>query len=385
MKSFDFDTPVDRCDTASLKWERYGKKDIIPLWVADMDFRSPPAVIQTLGRRVEYGVFGYGVAPNALTEVICEILVRRHNWQVEPDHLVWLPGLVCGLNIACRSIGSIHDNVMTMVPVYPPFLTAPKNSKRELVTVPLKSGKKCWEIDFAVLKQNITKKTRLLLFCNPQNPVGRVFNQQELCELISICSQNDITICSDEIHCDLILDADKSHIPTATISQEAAERTITLMAPSKTFNIPGLGCSFAVISNRDLRNKFFQAMEGIVPEVNILGYAAAEAAYRDGWEWHADLLEYLRGNSRLVEKEIGAMEGLSMHHVEATYLAWIDASSVDPFTPARFFEKAGVGLSEGSDFGLPGFVRLNFGCQRSLLQEALQRMKKVTAAGIANV
>jgi cystathionine beta-lyase len=328
MNDFNFDTPVDRCNTASLKWDRYGNRDIIPLWVADMDFRAPIAVIEALGRRVEHGIFGYCVAPKSLNEVVVEMLGRRYGWQVDPEHLVWLPGLVCGLNVACRSVAAEHDDVMTMVPIYPPFLTAPVNSKQELVTVPLKLGKEKWEIDFVLLEKSITKKTRLLLFCNPQNPVGRVFNHEELVELVSICSKHDIIICSDEIHCDLILDADKKHIPTASISPEAAARTITLMAPSKTFNIPGLGCSYAVISNRDLRNKFLQA------------------------------------------------EGLVMHHVEATYLAWIDASSIDPLSPARYFEKAGVGLSEGSEFGFPGFVRLNFGCQRSLLQEALQRMKK---------
>ena len=380
MKDFNFDTPVDRCNTASLKWDRYGNRDIIPLWVADMDFRSPTAVIEALGRRVEHGIFGYCVAPKSLNEVVVEMLGRRYGWQVDPEHLVCLPGLVCGLNVACRSVAAEHDDVMTMVPIYPPFLSAPVDSKQELVTVPLKAGKEKWEIDFVLLEQSITKKTRLLLFCSPQNPVGRVFNHEELVELVSICSKHDIIICSDEIHCDLILDADKKHIPTASISPEAAARTITLMAPSKTFNIPGLGCSFAVISNRDLRNKFLQAMQGIVPDVNIFGFTATEAAYRDGWDWLAGLLEYLRGNSLLVEQEIGSMEGLVMHHVEATYLAWIDASSIDPLSPARYFEKAGVGLSEGSDFGFPGFVRLNFGCQRSLLQEALQRMKKVTAA-----
>jgi cystathionine beta-lyase len=344
-----------------------------------MDFRSPTAVIEALGRRVEHGVFGYCVAPKSLYEVVVEMLAKRYRWQVDPEHLVWLPGLVCGLNVSCRSVGAEYDDVMTMAPIYPPFLTAPVNSKRELVTVPLKAGKEKWEIDFGLLEKSITKKTGLLLFCNPQNPVGRVFSRKELVELVSICIKHDIIICSDEIHCDLILDADKKHIPTASISPEAAACTITLMAPSKTFNIPGLGCSFAVISNRGLRNKFLQAMEGIVPYVNIFGFTATEAAYRNGWDWHAGLLEYLGGNSRLVEKEIGSMEGLVMHHVEATYLAWIDASSIDPLSPARYFEKAGVGLSEGREFGFPGFVRLNFGCQRSLLQEALKRMKKATA------
>ncbi|MFC1845249.1 MalY/PatB family protein [Thermodesulfobacteriota bacterium] len=379
MKHFDFDAPVDRGNTASLKWDRYGDKDIIPLWVADMDFRSPASVIKALERRVEHGVFGYGTAPRTLTGVTCEMLAARYGWQVEPEHLVWLPGLVCGLNVSCRAVAAEHDDIMTMVPIYPPFLTAPVNSKQGLITVPLRVGKEKWEIDFKLLEQGITEKTRLILFCNPQNPVGRVFAYEEIVELVSICSRKDIIICSDEIHCDLILDVDKKHIPTASLSQEAAARTITLMAPSKTFNIPGLGCSFAVISNMDLRKKFLQAMEGIVPYVNVLGFTATEAAYRDGWDWHAGLLEYLRGNSQLVEKEINSMAGLFMHHVEATYLAWIDARSIDPLSPARYFEKAGVGLSEGSEFGLPGFVRLNFGCQRPLLQKALRRMRQAVS------
>ena len=376
MHDFDFDRPVDRHATASLKWEKYGGRDIIPLWVADMDFRSPPAVIRALERRIKHGIFGYGAAPKALTELVCEVLARRYSWQVEPDHLVWLPGLVCGLNVACRSVGAEHDEVMTLVPIYPPFLTAPKNSCRELVTVPLVAESDKWIIDFDELEKSITPKTRLLLFCNPHNPAGRVYSRQELLMLVSFCVRHDIIICSDEIHCDLILDADKTHVPTASIGREAADRTITLMAPSKTFNIPGLGCSFAVIGNRQLRNKFLQAMSGIVPEVNILGFTAAEAAYREGWDWLAALLEYLRGNSLLVEKEIGSLAGLSMKHVEATYLAWIDGRRIDGNFPGRFFEKFGVGLSEGTEFGFPGFVRLNFGCHRSLLQEALQRMRK---------
>ena len=265
---------------------------------------------------------------------------------------------------------------MTLTPIYPPFLTAPGSSKRELITVPLSPGKDKWEIDFDLLEQSITEKTGLLLLCNPNNPAGRVFSRQELDKLISICDRHDIIICSDEIHCDLILDTDKKHIPAANISREAADRTITLMAPSKTFNIPGLGCSFAIISNAPLRNKFLKAMAGIVPEVNVLGFSAAEAAYRDGWDWLEALLDYLRLNSRLVEQEINSMDGLVMKHVEATYLAWIDARTIDKISPGRFFEKFGVGLFEGSDFGCPGFVRLNFGCPHSLLLEALNRMRK---------
>ena len=376
MKEFDFDAPVDRSHTASLKWDRYGGRDIIPLWVADMDFRSPSSVIRALGSRVEHGVFGYGRAPQGLAEGVCNMLAQKYGWQVEPGHLIWLPGLVCGLNVACRSTGAAHDEVMTLVPIYPPFLTAPGNSNRGLVTVPLAAENNRWIIDFDRLAQSITEKTKLLLFCNPHNPVGRVYSRQEIESLVQLCARHDIIICSDEIHCNLILDAGKIHIPTAAISPEAAARTITLMAPSKTFNIPGLGCSFAVISDMELRRKFLQAMAGIVPEVNILGFTAAEAAYRDSGNWLAALLEYLRGNSLLVEKEIGSMDGLAMHHVEATYLAWIDARRIDKMFPGRLFETFGVGLSEGSDFGFPGYVRLNFGCRRSLLQEALHRMKR---------
>ncbi len=376
MSGFNFDTPIDRYHTASLKWDRYRDRDIIPMWVADMDFQSPPAVIEALGSRVEHGVFGYGIVPETLTEMICEMLAGRYGWHIEAEHLVWLPGLVCGLNVACRSVGEEHDDVMTMVPIYPPFLTAPQNSGRRLITVPLATHDGRWIIDFDALEKSITARTRLLLLCNPHNPVGRAYSRRELADLVTLCARHDIVICSDEIHCDLILDEDKEHIPTAAIGPEAAARTITLMAPSKTFNIPGLGCSFAVISDRKLRDKFKQAMSGIVPAVNILGFTAAEAAYRHGWDWLAALLEYLRGNCRLVAEEIDSMAGLSMFRMEATYLAWIDARRLDTILPGRFFEAFGVGLSEGKDFGSSGFVRLNFGCRRSLLQEALQRMKR---------
>ena len=379
MKKFDFSRSVNRHNTASLKWDRYAGRDVIPLWVADMDFRSPPAVIEALHQRVEHGVFGYGVTPGELVEIVCQILASRYEWHIKPEWLVWLPGLVSGLNIACRSVGEQGDEVLSLVPVYPPFLTAPPNFNRRLVQMPLQDNGDRWTIDFEQLEQSITRKTCLLLLCSPHNPVGRVFDRQELGKLVSICEKHDIIICSDEIHCDLILDTDKQHVPTTTISQAAENRTITLMAPSKTFNIPGLGCSFAIISNPRLRNSFYRAMAGIVPEINILGLTATLAAYCHGWEWHGALLDYLRGNRSLVEQEIGNMDGLTMNHVEATYLAWIDARSIDARLPGRDFEKAGVGLSEGSEFGSPGFVRLNFGCPRPLLEQALERMRKAIA------
>jgi cystathionine beta-lyase len=264
---------------------------------------------------------------------------------------------------------------MTAVPVYPPFLTAPANSRRHLVKVPLQEKNNRWTFDFDRFESAITADTRLFLLCNPHNPVGRIFSRDELTNLVMICEKHNIVICSDEIHCGLLLDEGKMHLPTATLGQEVAQRTITLMSPSKTFNLPGLGCAFAVISNEKLRRQFITAASGIVPLVNTLGFVAAEAAYRNGAGWHTELLEYLRGNRDTVARAVGEMPLLSMTPPEATYLAWIDARAADLADPVRFFKNAGVGLQDGVEFDGPGFVRLNFGCQRPLLEEALDRMK----------
>ena len=372
---FDFNTPVERRNTASMKWDKYKDPDILPLWVADMDFCSPPAVIDALQQRIAHGVFGYTLAPESLNAIVVEKLQADFGWAIQPQWLVWLPGLVTGLNVACRAVGQDNDDVMTAVPVYPPFLTAPGYSRRNLIKVPLQEKDDRWAFDFDRLENAITPKTRLILLCNPHNPVGRVFSRDELKALAAICEKHDIIICSDEIHCGLILVGDKTHIPTATLDAAVAQRTITLMSPSKTFNLPGLGCAFAVISDEKLRRRFIKAMSGIVPLVNAMGYAAAEAAYRDCADWQAELLKYLRGNRDAVARAIASMPRLSMAPVEATYLAWIDVRAADLPDPVRFFEDVGVGLQAGIEFGSPGFVRLNFGCQRSLLDTALNRMK----------
>ncbi len=372
---FDFDTPVERRATASLKWEKYKGREIIPLWVADMDFRSPPAVIEALQRRVDDGVFGYTVASPELNDGVVAMLQRLYGWEVDPEWLVWLPGLVTGLNVVCRTVGRPGEDVMTAVPVYPPFLSAPGHFGRNLITVPMQEKDNRWRFDFDRLEQSITPQTRLFILCNPHNPVGRVYNRQELETLAAICKKHDLVICSDEIHCGLILDRDKPHIPLATLDPDTAARTITLMAPSKTYNLPGLGCAFAVIGEPDLRRRFKAAMSGIVPMVNALGYTAARVAFEDCDDWQAALLDYLRGNRDMLQAAVGGMPPLSMAPVEATYLAWIDMRGTGLKNPAVFFEDAGVGLQDGSDFDGPGFLRMNFGCSRSLLETALQRMK----------
>ncbi|MGD9286366.1 MAG: PatB family C-S lyase [Desulfobacterales bacterium] len=372
---FDFDTPVDRRGTASLKWERYGSHDIIPMWVADMDFKSPPEVIEAIQKRAAHGVFGYTLPPEELNRLIVLMLKKTYAWTVAPEWLVWLPGLVTGLNVACRAVGEDDDDVLTAVPIYPPFLTAPRFSRRNLIKVPMKEDAGCWQFDFDRLEQMITPNSRLFILCNPHNPVGRVFSRTELAELAAICNKYEIVICSDEIHCGLILNEDKVHIPLATLDAEIADRTITLMAPSKTYNIPGLGCAFAVISNKKLREQFKKAMAGIVPMPNALGYAATMAAFSECADWHEALLNYLRVNRETVTRAIQQMPLISMTPAEATYLAWIDMRSSGLENPVKFFEDAGVGLQDGIEFAGPGFARMNFGCPRRLLKKALNRMK----------
>ncbi len=376
---FDFDRSVERRDTASLKWDKYKGKDIIPMWVADMDFCSPPAVIDALQKRIAHGVFGYTDPPPDLNKIVVAMLETEYGWSVKPQWLVWLPGLVTGFNVACRAVGQENDAVMTATPAYPHFLSAPGNFRRKLVKVPLREEQNRWGFDFDRLESAVTPETRLFLLCNPHNPVGRVYTHDELKALAGICEKHDIVICSDEIHCGLLLDNEKTHIPTATLAPEVAQRTITLMSPSKTFNLPGLGCAFAVISEEKLRRRFIAAMAGIVPRVNALGFTAAEAAYRDCSDWHAGLLDYLRGNRDCIARAIIAMPPLSLAPIEATYLAWIDVRSSNLENPIKFFEDAGVGLQDGIEFDGRGFVRLNFGCVRALLEKALERIAAAMA------
>ncbi len=381
MRDYDFDRLIERRGGDSLKWNKYAARDVLPLWVADMDFAAPPAVVAALQQRIALQHFGYSEAWPSLIDAVLGHLQREYHWQVEPEWLVWLPGLVTGINVACRAV---EGSVLTATPVYPPFLSAPRLSGRKLVHAALRLHDDQWGWDFAALEAALTPETRLLLFCHPHNPVGRAWQQSELAEIADFCRCHDLMVCSDEIHCGLLLDAGRRHVPLAMIDADIARRCITLLAPSKTYNIPGLGCALAVISDAVLRRRFTGAMRGIVPHVNTLGLAACEAAYRDCDEWHAALIGTLRANRDRVESALAAIPGLSMTHVEATYLAWIDARGLGVADPAAFFEAAGVGLSSGGDFGLPGWVRLNFGCPRLTLDSALKRMTRACKLQLLN-
>jgi cysteine-S-conjugate beta-lyase len=376
--TYDFDELIDRTNTDSFKWDKYKDRDIIPLWVADMDFKAAPPILKALEDVTKQGVIGYSHEPDELTAVIVKRLDERHNWKIEKKWIVYLPGLVPGLTLSCMVVGSEGDEIITTVPVYGPFMKAPEAAKKKLVKVQMKLENNRWTFDFDAIRAAITPRTRMFMLCNPYNPAGTVFTKEELQTLSDICTEHNIVICSDEIHCDLILDESKNHVSIATLSKEAENQTITLLSPSKTFNIAGLGGSFAVIPNDEIRAKFANLKYIVEPMPSAYAYQAALAAYRDCGEWHEQLLAYLRKNHDFVLQEMNAFTGFSMQPLEATYLAWIDTreSEIDNIT--EFLENAGVGISDGGFFfDGKGFIRLNFGTQMRRLEAAVWRMRKV--------
>jgi len=372
---YNFSKQPNRQNSGAIKWDIYRDRDVLPMWVADMDFESPPEVIQALKDRADHGVFGYTWQTPELVETLISRMKNIYGWDIKEEWIIWLSGLVSGLNVTCRAIGDPGDEVLTSIPIYPPFLSAPGNQERKLAKFEMAIDKNRWVFDFDAFENAISKKSKLFILCNPHNPLGRIFSRDELLTVAELCTKHDLVICSDEIHCDILLDQDKPHLPMALLSPEIADRTITLMAPSKTFNIAGLGLSFAIIPNKKLRTKFERVMRGIVPHPNLFGYTAALAAYKHGGDWLAALLDYVRQNREMVFQRINALPGLTTTHVEATYLAWIDARELPVKDPHKFFEDAGVGLSNGREFNGRGFVRLNFGCPKTMLNQALYRME----------
>lgn len=372
--AIDFDAVIDRRGTFSTKWDKYRDTNVLPLWVADMDFRSPEPVVNALRERAEHGVFGYTQVPEPLVQVIIERLALRYEWHVEPEDIVFLPGVVSGLNMACRALAGPGEGVVTVTPVYFPFLDAPRYAGRELIRVDAELEDGRWRYPLATLEEAASGASRLFMLCNPHNPIGRSLDYGELQDVLDICRRHDLLICSDEIHCDLLFD-DRRHVPIGSLDG-ARDITVTLMAASKTFNLAGLGGGFAIIQNPDLRRAFVRAGRGILPNVNVFAYTSMLAAYRDCTDWHQALIEYLQVNRDFLEEKLAAISGIAMSPVEATYLAWLDVRSLALEDPVRFFEDAGVGLSGGERFGGPGFVRLNFGCSRLILAEAVKRIDK---------
>jgi len=374
---YDFDQTIERKGTDSIKWQRYGS-EVIPLWVADMDFVSPEPIIQALHERVEHRVFGYTRPGKKLINVIQERLARLYKWEVLPEHIVFVPGVVTGLNLAFQLFAGPGDGILVQPPVYSHFITDPVLRGRELVTSPLIKNGNTYEIDFDAFEKAISSRTKIYVLCNPHNPVGRVFRSDELEQLADICARHNILICSDEIHCDLIFPGCQ-HIPIASLGNEIADQTITFMSPSKTFNLAGLQCSFAIIKNSMLREIWLRGSEGLIPFVNIMGLTAALAGFRDGQEWLGQCLSYLKVNRDFLVEYVGnKLPTITITPMEGTYLAWLDCrKSGIPGNPFQFFlEKARVALNDGIECGEggEGFVRLNFACPKMILSEALDRM-----------
>jgi cystathionine beta-lyase len=372
------DDPVNRRDSDSTKWH-YFEEDVLPLWTADMDFRVAEPVIEALRARVDHGVFGYGGEPQELRDVLAARMAERYGWRIAPDDIVFQTGVLNGFMQVCHLVAGPSDAVLIQPPVYPPIAGAARANGSVHQEAPLVCGPGGrYEIDLDAFEAAITPQTRVFILCNPHNPVGRVFTPAELGRLADICARHNVLICSDEIHCDLIYPG-HTHTPIASLAPEVAARTVTLMAPSKTFNVPGLHCSFAVVPDPALRARMTKPAARDFAGVNLLGFTATLAAYRYGQPWLDEVLAYLETNRQMVVDYVSReLPGVRVTAPEGTYLAWLDcresAIPADPF--AFFLTHARVGLSDGPSFGTGGqrFVRLNFGCPRSTLMEALTRM-----------
>ena len=381
MPTPDFDRVIPREDSDSFKWAHYRNTGALPFWVADMDFPIAPPIQAAIQERLAHPIFGYARAPDALPAAIQAHLQREYQWTIDPEWLVWLPGVVAGLSASCRAWGEPGDNVLTCPPIYHHFLMVAQQTGKALREVPLARNGADWTLDIDALGKAADAKSRLMLLCSPHNPVGRVFTRQELTDVCEIAARHDMIVISDEIHCELILDKSTYHIPTAKACPDHADRIVTLMSPSKTYNLSGMNCSFAIIQNPALRQQFIRACESAVPMVPAFSYVAALAAYRDGREWRDALLDYLRDNYHYLKSELDPLPGLELTPLQATYLAWIDASGLGLPNPHRFFLDAGVEFSAGREFGQgwEQFVRMNFACPRATLEQGVERIKAAVA------
>lgn len=376
----DFDSVISRKNTASLKWDKYRDQDVLPFWVADMDFKLAAPIQKALEDRVAHGVFGYTLAPDGLSETIIRHLQSEHNWTVDPEWIVWLPGVVTGLAISCRAFCGEGDEIVVNPPIYHHFYDSHDIERHTIVKVPLCQIDNRWTYDLPAMEAAFNNKTRLMMMCSPHNPTGTVFTTDELKAVAALCKQFDVIMISDEIHCDLVIDKQARHYPTAAVCEDMSEQIVTLMSGSKTWNLAGLNCSFAIIKNAVVRKRFQAASQSIVPMVPPLAYEATMAAYRDAGQWRQDLLDYLASNYAYIQSELGAIEGLEVEPIQATYLAWIDATGLGMQDTQGFFESHGVGLSSGEQFGQPQYIRLNFACPRATLVQGIDRMKAAIAS-----
>lgn len=389
MKKYNFDEIVPREGTNCIKYDArekmFGNGSVLPLWVADMDFKTPDFIADAVKKRAEHEIYGYTFKPDSYFSSIVGWMKRRHNWEIQKEWISFSPGVVAGLTLAVETFSKPGDEVIVQPPVYFPFFDTVKGTKRKMVENPLKLKNGRYTFDFDDLKSKISENTRLLLLCNPQNPGGMVWTKEELQELSDICLENKIMVISDEIHSDLIFNGYK-HTPFATLSEEAAQNCMICMAPSKTFNVAGLSTSLVIIPNKTLFNRYERTMGvGHLGMGNIFGSVALEAAYTHGDEWLEQMLVYLWDNFRLLDDFFKSrLPKVRVIKPEATYLVWLDftAYGMNDTKLLKFVvEQAGVGLNNGGKFGAggDGWLRINIGCPRSILKEALESLGKAFA------
>ncbi|WP_445682311.1 MalY/PatB family protein [Radicibacter daui] len=382
--AYDFDTVIDRRGTGSAKWNRY-PGDVLPMWVADMDLPVAPEIMAAIARRAAHPVMGYGVTSAELRETLAAEMMTRYGWEVSPEAITLLPSVTPGFSMPLKAFsalgkkGGAGKGVLVQTPMYPPILAAAGHWNLERHDVPMVDGGARWEIDLDAFGKAAGKSAAFIL-CNPHNPTGRVFGREELLAMAEKCLAAGTLIIADEVHCDLLYDG-RRHVPMASLSPEIAERTITIMAASKTYNIAGLKTAFAIIPNAELRREFEASRMGLVDSVNVIGLDATLAAYRHGGPWHKALIPYLQANrDYLVDAVKTRLPGISLKTPEATFLAWLDCSALglaDAY--AHFLEKGKVGFNPGADFADKRFVRLNFGCSRKTLEEGIRRMETALA------
>ncbi len=366
--------PIDRRGTSSEKWDKYAGRDILPLWVADMDLPTAPFVLDAVRERLEHPILGYTAPPARMGEAFVAWLHGRYGWRVHEDWLVWIPGVVPGFNVAARAVSNVGDDLVIPAPVYGPMLNVPGNVGLRGVISPLVLNHGRWEMDIDDLAARTSAESAALLFCNPQNPTGRVYDRAELEALAEVALRTDTVVISDEIHCPVLLDAGKRHVPIASLDPAIAARSISLFAPTKAFNFPGLSAAVAVIPDPTLRAGYESVGDGLISTHSPLAFAALTAAFEDDSDWLAEQNAFLAGNAQTLERAVDALDGIRTTHVEGTYLAWLDVSALALADAAATFEDYGLGLHAGEAFGGPGHVRFNFGCPRSILDQAIERL-----------
>jgi len=382
---YDFDRIVDRRNTNSMKWD-YCESDVLPMWVADMDFESPREIADAIKERAAHGVFGYTRISDSYYEAVTNWMKERHGWEIRRDWIVTTPGVLSALSCAVLAYSQPGDKVIIQSPVYHPFKWIIEHNKRESVENKMKLVNDRYEMDYEQLDRMIDDKTKLLILCSPHNPVGRVWEKAELLKLAEICINHGVLIVADEIHCDIIMKGYK-HTPLAPLSEDIANHIITCTAASKTFNLAGLECSNIIISNDELYNRFKSTVGRLHIETpNMFGLIATQAGYTHGKEWLDQLLDYLLGNYDLLvsylKDNIPQIKPITL---EGTYLLWLDFREFDlPDMKIKdiLLKKAGVWIDYGPQFGSggEGFQRMNIACPREILEEGLSKIKKAFSA-----